>query len=293
MSLLCDRPAAGQTIEFPTAEAPTVDFAKQIIPLLTKAGCNAGACHGAAAGRGYLGLSLYGSHPEKDYETLLFLPAGRFVDTQAAERSLMLQKPGGYLDHGGGTPLDGQDREVQMLLTWLRQGAPRGSMSELTDLEIRPAPSIECQVGDTIRLQAIATWNDGHQASVSDWLWVDGAQPMNATDVSVGYRHQTDSAGEPSLLLTPHGGWLLADNTPLWCRRSQSATVGTIGVQRRVACFVDATGDHRCPSGRWRSAHRQGRWQVPAHRMCWLDGCGSIYSGAIPTTKNGRPQRPS
>ena len=36
------------------ASAAEVDFQNDIVPLLTKSGCNAGACHGAAAGRGGL-----------------------------------------------------------------------------------------------------------------------------------------------------------------------------------------------------------------------------------------------
>ncbi len=48
------------------ADARPGDFDTQIEPLLTRYGCNAGSCHGAAAGRGGFSLSLYGSVPDRD-----------------------------------------------------------------------------------------------------------------------------------------------------------------------------------------------------------------------------------
>ena len=51
------------------AEPPR--FETDVLPLLTKAGCNAGACHGAAAGRGGLKLSLFAGNPAVDYDSLV------------------------------------------------------------------------------------------------------------------------------------------------------------------------------------------------------------------------------
>lgn len=39
-------------------------------PVLTKAGCNMGACHGSLQGRGGLMLSLLGYDAAKDYDAL-------------------------------------------------------------------------------------------------------------------------------------------------------------------------------------------------------------------------------
>ena len=54
------------------AEPPR--FETDVLPLLTKAGCNAGACHGAAAGRGGLKLSLFAGNPAADYDSLALSP---------------------------------------------------------------------------------------------------------------------------------------------------------------------------------------------------------------------------
>ena len=51
----------------PMQTEPAVSFQTEILPLLTKAGCNSGACHGAAAGRGGLRLSLFAADSRADY----------------------------------------------------------------------------------------------------------------------------------------------------------------------------------------------------------------------------------
>ena len=57
-----------------------VDFRTQVAPILTKAGCNAGACHGAAAGRGGFKLSLLGANPASDYDAIVREAKGRRVN---------------------------------------------------------------------------------------------------------------------------------------------------------------------------------------------------------------------
>ena len=42
-------------------------FIKDVVSVLTKAGCNAGACHGSFQGRGGFRLSLLGFDPTADY----------------------------------------------------------------------------------------------------------------------------------------------------------------------------------------------------------------------------------
>ena len=90
---------------FASASEPVVtrlDFPTHILPLLTKAGCNAGACHGAAVGQGGFKLSLLGYDPERDYETITRELSGRRLDLSAPEESLFLLKPTRQIDHDGG-----------------------------------------------------------------------------------------------------------------------------------------------------------------------------------------------
>ncbi|MBL4885459.1 MAG: hypothetical protein JKY95_13105, partial [Planctomycetaceae bacterium] len=45
-----------------------VSFSNDVVPLLTRAGCNGGACHGTPAGKNNFRLSLLGFEPIDDFE---------------------------------------------------------------------------------------------------------------------------------------------------------------------------------------------------------------------------------
>lgn len=154
-----------------SSSAPTtmVDFDSQIVPLLTHAGCNAGACHGAAAGRGGFHLSLFGSDPKSDYEAIVLFAEGRRVNIVDDTKSLVIAKPLGLLDHGGGEVLEEGSASVLVLRRWLQQGAKRGSQRQLRQLRVEPAESIATTLNQPKTLRAIATFSDGEQADVTEW----------------------------------------------------------------------------------------------------------------------------
>src|ERR1700757_4738698 len=82
------------------AGAETPSFRNHVLPLMTRAGCNSGACHGALAGKGGLKLSLRGYDPESDYFVLTRQARGRRVDLVEPDKSLMLLKPTLAVPHG-------------------------------------------------------------------------------------------------------------------------------------------------------------------------------------------------
>src|SRR5262245_2325308 len=86
----------------PGADAPP--FGRHVAPLLYKLGCSAGQCHGAFAGKGGLRLSLFASHAEADFQSLRDA-LGRRVHPANPEASLLLLKPSGSVEHGGGLRL--------------------------------------------------------------------------------------------------------------------------------------------------------------------------------------------
>src|SRR5438876_272748 len=83
-------------LAFPiAASAQSPDFETQVLPVLTRVGCNTGACHGAAVGRGGFRLSLLGYDPDADYESLVLELKGRRVNLATPAKSLVLRKPSG------------------------------------------------------------------------------------------------------------------------------------------------------------------------------------------------------
>src|SRR6056297_307686 len=150
-------------------ENSRVDFKHDLIPVFTKLGCNAGACHGAALGRGGFKLSLYGGNPAKDFEAVTRHLQGRRINLARPEDSLLILKPSEQLEHAGGQLIDADDEHAQKILAWIRQGTRSDSRLRLERVDITPADSVTKAVGRPIRLNAIAHYTDGQTRDVTRW----------------------------------------------------------------------------------------------------------------------------
>src|SRR5205823_6280290 len=101
-----------------------VGFHNEVVPVLTKLGCNQGACHGGQHGKGGFSLSLLGFEPAPDHTAIVKSAEGRRVTPFAPEESLLLLKPTLTVAHGGGKKLLADSPEYDQLRLWLEQGAP-------------------------------------------------------------------------------------------------------------------------------------------------------------------------
>lgn len=161
------------------SDTPPVDFDSQVLPVLTHAGCNAGACHGAAAGRGGFHLSLFGSAPDADYSAMVHFAEGRRVNLFDTSKSLVLTKPLGILDHGGGTVLKEDSSSVAVLRRWLEEGAMRGIERRLKQLRVVPVEAIAKKSGESIPLNAYAQFSDGEEIDVTEWTIFHSTDPAS------------------------------------------------------------------------------------------------------------------
>src|SRR5213076_1484420 len=98
------------------------DFDEDIEPILTKVGCNAGNCHGRAAGQNGFHLSLFGYDPEADHRSLTRDAGGRRLSPMDPEDSLLLRKASGRAPHGGGLRLPAGSDDYRALVAWIRAG---------------------------------------------------------------------------------------------------------------------------------------------------------------------------
>jgi uncharacterized protein DUF1549/uncharacterized protein DUF1553 len=149
---------------------PAVSFRRHVIPVLTKMGCNSGACHGAAAGKNGFALTLRGYDPEADYETITRAAAGRRVNKLEPAKSLILLKPTETLPHMGGKRFDVGSPEYTVLASWIAEGmaAPRDTDPALVAVAVSPGPET-LGIGDTRQLRVEARYSDGTSEDVTRW----------------------------------------------------------------------------------------------------------------------------
>ena len=146
-----------------------VSFRNEVMPTLTKAGCNAGVCH-AKAGGGQNGfeLSLLGFEPDDDYNRLVRDAGGRRILPMAADESLLLLKATGQIPHGGGTRLTPDSAEFQTVHDWIAQGALRDAADSArpVSLAVDPAKSVTPR-GSRQQLRVLAQFSDGTKRDVT------------------------------------------------------------------------------------------------------------------------------
>lgn len=112
--------------------SPRVSFVRDVAPVLSRLGCNAGTCHGAAGGKNGFKLSLRGYDPVADHLALTSDLAGRRVDRVSPSASLFLTKSTSHVPHEGGQVLNPESTAYDLLLAWIEQG------TELIESDPRP-----------------------------------------------------------------------------------------------------------------------------------------------------------
>ncbi len=151
-----------------TAEQP-ISFELDVQPILTSAGCNAGACHGKQRGQNGFQLSLLGFDSDFDYDEITQQARGRRLFPASPEKSLLLEKATGELPHGGGLRFASGSAQYEVLRKWVQQGALRSLPGEAklervelvqTDFSMRPSESQ--------KLQVTAKYSDGSTRDVTD-----------------------------------------------------------------------------------------------------------------------------
>lgn len=151
------------------AAPPAVDFDHTVLPILTQAGCNSGACHGAAIGRGGFQLSLYGQNPASDFDNIVRQLGGRRVNLAEPESSLLLRKAGEFTEHGGGMPLPPDGHRWQTVLRWIDDGCRRDADRKLESIRVEPAQWVLRPGGPETQVRVTARFDDGTEADMTRW----------------------------------------------------------------------------------------------------------------------------
>ena len=195
----------GKTVEIPVevtglVDAPQVDFHRDLLPLITRSGCNAGSCHASQYGKGGLVLSVMAFDPVLDYQSLALGARSRRINTSNPDESLMLKKATAAVPHGGGARFAVDSNDYRMMARWIATGSPKPNPSpeKIARLEVYPAKRIS-SVAQTQQLRTIATYEGGQQRDVTAWTRFD-AMDEGVVKVSSSGLAQTVGKGQGAVM---------------------------------------------------------------------------------------------
>lgn len=175
------KPATAKVKVTKAKEPFTWSFRNHVIPVLTRAGCNSGACHGALAGKGGFKLSLRGYDPTTDHFVITRQALGRRVDKLQPAQSLFLRKPTLVVPHGGGQKIEVESADYQLLADWIASGTPGPTKEDVRihRLEVFPPETI-LKPKDTLQVIVRAWYADGHAEDVTRWAKFNSSEELVA-----------------------------------------------------------------------------------------------------------------
>lgn len=160
-------PAVATAPESKEAAAP-LSFARDILPILSKAGCNMGSCHAKASGQAGFKLSVFAYDPLSDYRAIVKDDHGRRVFPALPEESLILKKPTVEIAHEGGQRIEPGSPWFQAITTWIKQGMPYTLKDEspLASIDVTPAAKT-CAKNSSHPQKVTAKYKDGSTRDVT------------------------------------------------------------------------------------------------------------------------------
>jgi hypothetical protein len=168
-------------------EAQQWQFEAHVQPILARASCNSGACHGALAGKGGFRLSLLGYDSLADHFAITRQDRGRRIEPTDPGRSLLLTKPTTLVPHKGGLRLTEDSADYKVLAEWIAGGAqgPQSSDAKLVDIQVLPGAS-QLSRQDNQQLIVLANYADGRTEDVTHWAKFNSANEAVARVTDTG-----------------------------------------------------------------------------------------------------------
>ena len=185
------------------AEQPTpIRFTTDVVPVLTKLGCNSGGCHGKATGQNGFRLSLLGFEPDFDFRAIVKEGRGRRIALTAPERSLLLVKATNQKPHGGGRRTEVGSEEYEVLRHWVAGGAIAPSPDDPVAERIELSPS-EKVLGNRSNQALLVTahFSDGTTRDVTRRAIYEANEPEIASVESNGIVATHDKTGLFSVMV--------------------------------------------------------------------------------------------
>lgn len=179
-----------------------LSFQHDVQPILTKARCNSGGCHGKAEGQNGFKLSLLGFDNTFDHDALTKEGKGRRLSITSPETSLLLRKATAEAPHGGGRKIEPGSPQYRRTLRWIASGAPITVPMErsVASIAVEPAELVMTS-GSTQQLRVWAVDDQGARrcATVeSDYI---SNSPHICDANARGLLQASDIPGESAILV--------------------------------------------------------------------------------------------
>jgi len=176
-------------------------YEKHVTALFSRLGCNGGTCHGAVKGQNGFRLSLFGADSVADHSAILREFAGRRVNILNPSASLILRKPTGEAEHGGGVRLHAGSFEYEVFRRWIAAGAltDDAAKSRVKELSVTPVEAV-AEPGKSYQLKVEATFVDGTTEDVTGYCSFQSLDVASASVDSSGQVTAT-SVGEAALMV--------------------------------------------------------------------------------------------
>ncbi len=177
----------GKSVEVPVAVAGaeadvSVDFVRDVTPILSRVGCNSGTCHGAQAGKNGFKLSLRGYDPLFDVRALTDDHGSRRVNLASPDDSLMLLKSTGAVPHVGGQVVRPGESNYAVLRRWIADGARLDrSSAKVAKIEVFPVDPVVQRIGARQQVRVLATYPGGEVRDVTGEAFLDSGNTEVAT----------------------------------------------------------------------------------------------------------------
>ena len=198
---------------------PPVSFVRDVMPVLSRMGCNGGTCHGSAKGKNGFKLSLRGHDPLFDHRALIDDLAGRRFNRAAPERSLFLMKLSGAVPHEGGLLAGADERYYRILRSWVADGVELDlDSSRIASIEIFPKKPVLPLPGMKQQMAVIATYDDGSVRDVSAEAFIETSD-IDITDAERGGIVTALRRGESAIMARYEGRYAA---TPLYVMGDRS-----------------------------------------------------------------------
>ncbi len=195
-------PAPATTTKPDSATTTAVTFESDVQPLLTRFGCNAGACHGKSRGQNGFALSLLGFDSDFDYDSLVRASRGRRIFPAAPDNSLLLRKATGQIPHGGGERFAVGSPAYQLLRNWIEQGAQRtpDDAPKLLRIVVEPK-SCTLAPQETVSLRVWAEYSDNSRRDVTDGSAFQSNDPAIVAHNGDGQLQAGQLPGETAIMV--------------------------------------------------------------------------------------------